>query len=89
MRLLLCALLLTGCAAVPMPRTSYHWTKAGWNAQTMDADWLSCVQANSAAAQVLDATAAVRVVHADAVDPDRAIDCMKARGYTLTGTTPG
>jgi hypothetical protein len=69
-----------------MPRTYYHWVKPGFVLQTMNADWYACVKENSSQSTVIAAGTSVEVVHADRVDDGMAVQCMKARGYTLTGT---
>lgn len=81
---LFAALLLSGCAS-EMPRTLYHWTKAGGDSGAMTADWRDCVAANSASSRPVDGV----TVRAEAVDPGRAVDCMKGRGWALTGSEAG
>jgi len=82
-------LVLAHCTV--LPRTDYHWVKAGGDMPTLNADWSECVRANSLTSRVESATTADggQVLHADGVDPDRAVACMKARGWTLDGTKPG
>jgi hypothetical protein len=65
--------------------------EAGGDMPTLNADWRDCVRANSLTSRVENATTADggQVLHADAVDPDRAVACMKGRGWTLDGTKPG
>jgi hypothetical protein len=75
---------LAGCAGQEMPRTYYHWVRPGGNPEAVNADWRDCVGVNSTASRI-DGD----VIHADAVDPDKATACMKARGWTLDGSRAG
>ena len=82
-------LALAHCTA--LPRTDYHWVKAGGDMPTLSADWRDCVRANSLTSRVESTTTADggQVLHADGVDPDRAVACMKGRGWMLDGVAPG
>lgn len=82
----LICVLLAGCATAPMPRTYYHWTKASGTTQALNADWYACVKENSSQSTIVNDGASIEVVHAERVDDGMAVQCMKARGYTLSGT---
>jgi hypothetical protein len=86
MRGLLLALLLAGCASTQLPLTYHHWVKAGGSMPMLNADWRDCTAAHSDASKVVSGgDETPEVVHVDRLDWDRAADCMKARGWTLTG----
>jgi hypothetical protein len=82
MRILVCCIILAGCAGLEMPRTYYHWMKAGGNAAGLDSDWRECVGVNSSSSRIIEGG----VVRAEAVDPGKVVECMKGRGYSLDGT---
>jgi hypothetical protein len=81
-------LVLANCTE--MPRTNYHWVNAGGDMSTMNADWLACVAANSYGSRIADTnTDGGQILHADGVEPDKVVACMKGRGWMLNGTVPG
>jgi hypothetical protein len=83
---LVLALVLAGCASTPLPLTYHHWVKAGGSMPMLNTDWRDCTAANSDASRVVSGgDETPEVVHVDRLDWDRAADCMKARGWTLTG----
>jgi hypothetical protein len=78
---------LAGCASAPAQQVYHHWTKPGFQPAQMNADWYACVKENSTTATTVDNIGGSIEVHKQQDGNDAmSIQCMKARGYTLTAT---
>jgi hypothetical protein len=79
----LCAAALSWCESY---RNFYHWTKPGLTQQQSDADWYQCVKENTAAGlEVQNLGGDIETRPTQNTNEGMALQCMKARGYTITG----
>jgi hypothetical protein len=76
------ALFLSGCSS----ETLYHWAKPGITQQQQDADWYQCTRENTTTgAEVSSLGGSTEVRQVQNTNMEMVVQCMKARGYTLTG----